>query len=332
MQIIKASHEHMPHDIPPVQFIEKVGRTCYKSEDKITENSAEKFVTGLIKHGHMAMLEHETIFLSMNPARVKMMISEIYGMKKSPSFLNISTNIEPNIVSGSFRSFYDLFFAYLNKKEKVDTKSTLMHIARLLHMEFPSIFPEHLGQDSACMPEVDDMDVFLSVNHVISRENFVKTYQTHPDVIKKHLTHTVKFTCDRGVTHELVRHRVCSFAQESTRYCNYANGKFGNEITVIQPLFFQEGSEEYSIWKAGCEQAEQAYFALTQKGCSAEKARTVLPNSLKADIIMTATEEEWQHIINLRAKDVTGKAHPQMKEIMVPWMEELKKITKNRIF
>ena len=150
----------------------------------------------------------------------------------------------------------------------------------------------------------------------------------------RHLTHTVLFVCDRGVSHELVRHRPCSFAQESTRYCNYGNDKHGNQITVIEPFFYAEpGREkEYEIWKKSCEVAEKSYMDLLAIKRSPQEARSVLPNSLKTEIIMTATEDEWQHIINLRAIGTTGAPHPQMKEIMLPWAKELAEITNGRIF
>lgn len=118
--------------------------------------------------------------------------------------------------------------------------------------------------------------------------------------------------------------RDASFGQESTRYCNYQKGKFGGEITVIKPVFFEEGSEEYEVWKEGCKCAEMSYILLTQKlGVVAQEARDVLPQSVKADIAVTTNCYEWRHIFNLRACDATGPAHPQMKEIMVPlFLEE----------
>jgi thymidylate synthase (FAD) len=103
---------------------------------------------------------------------------------------------------------------------------------------------------------------------------------------------------------------------ESTRYCNYSKGKFGQEITVIEPCFYKPGSGAYAIWKEGCEQAEKAYFKLIALDRKAQEARDNLPTSVKTDLIMTATENEWQHIINLRYHGTTGAPHPQMKEVM----------------
>ena len=144
----------------------------------------------------------------------------------------------------------------------------------------------------------------------------------------EHCTFTVKFVCDRGVSHEIVRHRIASFAQESTRYCNYSADKFGNEITVILPFFFDTGmgtasnSAVYEEWKTACEVAERAYFKLLEYGAKPEEARSVLPNSLKTEIVVTMNLREWRHFFKLR----TAKAaHPQMREITTPLLETLKR-------
>ena len=143
----------------------------------------------------------------------------------------------------------------------------------------------------------------------------------HHSVIE-HAAITVRFICDRGVTHELVRHRLASYSQESTRYANYSKDKFGREITVIKPLFWDEDSPEYSAWKEAMENAEQSYLKLIDLGARAEQARAVLPNSLKTEIVMTANIREWRHVFALRCSKA---AHPQIREIMLPLLEELHK-------
>ena len=143
----------------------------------------------------------------------------------------------------------------------------------------------------------------------------------HHSVIE-HAAITVRFICDRGVTHELVRHRLASYSQESTRYANYSKDKFGREITVIKPLFWDEDSPEYSAWKEAMENAEQSYLKLIDLGARAEQARAVLPNSLKTEIVMTANVREWRHVFALRCSKA---AHPQIREIMLPLLEELHK-------
>ena len=139
------------------------------------------------------------------------------------------------------------------------------------------------------------------------------------EAMLEHSFLSVKFTCDRGVTHELVRHRLCAFAQESTRYCNYSGKKFGRNVKFVIPYFFNE--EQLAMWTDACVRAEQAYFDLLNMGASPQEARTVLPNSTAAEIVMSGNYREWRHILRLRtAKD----AHPQMREIMCPLGEELK--------
>lgn len=143
------------------------------------------------------------------------------------------------------------------------------------------------------------------------------------EAMLEHSFLSVKFTVDRGVTHELVRHRLCSFAQESTRYCNYFAEKFGRSVKFVIPSFFAQGDrqEELKIWTKSCEEAEKAYFALLDKGATPQEARTVLPNSTAAEIVMSGNYREWRHILKLRAAQ---DAHPQMREVMRPLGEELK--------
>ncbi len=176
-----------------LSLIEVAGRTCYKSEDKITEGSAEKFVRGIVKRGHHAVIEHGVL--------------------------------------------------------------------------------------------------------------------------------TVRFTCDRGVSHEIVRHRLASYCQESTRYCNYSKEGFGSEIAVIEPVGLHPGSEAYDVWKKACLRAELAYFDLLTIGCSPQDARSVLPNSLKTEVVMTANIREWRHFIKLRA---ARAAHPDMRVVATKLHELLR--------
>lgn len=140
------------------------------------------------------------------------------------------------------------------------------------------------------------------------------------EAMLEHCSISVKFICDRGVSHEIVRHRIASFAQESTRYCNYVKDDFGSEITVIKPLFLQEGTDGWWHWKNSCEEAEKAYFNMLGWGCTPQEARAVLPNSLKTEIVVTMNLREWRHFFKLRVIGTTGKPHPQMKEVAEPVM------------
>lgn len=146
-----------------------------------------------------------------------------------------------------------------------------------------------------------------------SAEKFIRNIikRGHESVLE-HGSISVKIICDRGVTHEIVRHRLASYSQESTRYCNYSAEKFGNEITVIKPCFWAEDSAEYAIWKESMELLEKNYMALLSAGAKPEQARSILPNSLKTEIAVTMDIREWRHFFRLRADK---KAHPQMREI-----------------
>lgn len=142
------------------------------------------------------------------------------------------------------------------------------------------------------------------------------------EAVLEHFNITVKFICDRGVSHEIVRHRLASYCQESTRYCNYSKDSFNNEITVIEPLFLIPDTFGYDEWKEACQTAEGAYFNLLEWGCTPQEARAVLPNSLKTEVVMTANLREWRRFFRLRC---TKAAHPQIREIAIPLCKELQK-------
>lgn len=143
------------------------------------------------------------------------------------------------------------------------------------------------------------------------------------EAMLEHFSFSVKFIVDRGVSHELVRHRVASFAQESTRYCNYGHE---GEITVIKPLYLSDCGEDYNIWRKACVVAEKQYLDMLAYGFSPQEARAVLPNSLKTEVVMTANLREWRHFFSLRACGTTGKPHPQMLEVTVPLLKEIKSL------
>jgi thymidylate synthase (FAD) len=155
-----------------------------------------------------------------------------------------------------------------------------------------------------------------------SAEKFLRSVLTrgHESLIE-HVSITVRVICDRGVTHEIVRHRIASYSQESTRYCNYSADRFGNEITVIKPLFWSESSKEYELWKQGLENCERVYFELLNAGATPQEARSVLPNSLKTEIVMTMNIREWRHFFTLRC---SAAAHPQMQQVAMMILEQFK--------
>jgi len=155
-----------------------------------------------------------------------------------------------------------------------------------------------------------------------SAEKFVKMILDlgHESVIE-HEKVTVRVICDRGISHEIVRHRIASYTQESTRFCNYSKGRFGNEITVIKPCFWDDGSKEYKIWRDAMENAERAYMELIKLGAKPEEARSVLPNSLKTEIVITMNLREWRHFFKLRT---SKRAHPQMREVATSLLQAFK--------
>jgi len=144
----------------------------------------------------------------------------------------------------------------------------------------------------------------------------------HESVIE-HEKITVKIICDRGVSHEIVRHRIASYSQESTRYCNYSKDKFGNELTFIKPIFWEETSDEYKIWHEEMKRSENSYLKLISLNVSPEQARSVLPNSLKTEIVVTMNLREWRHFFKLRT---SKRAHPQMREISIPLLNKMKEL------
>ena len=260
VEIIKQEEYDLNHIF---KFIELAGRTCYKSEDKITENSSKEFVDRMIKSGHCAMLEHGTVHLTIPSVNMSDMVIYKY-------FLNPYSKI-----------FIDRINTYITTNYRV-----------LVENEW-----------------LDDLK-----------------YLSNPGLFHPRRT-TVKFICDRGVSHEFVRHKVFSFAQESTRYCNYTKDKFNNELTFIIPCWIKDLKEgnyyafcEYhhaetdpcKEWFAACMNAEHVYIELIEKGWKPQEARSILPNSLKTELIMTGFDSDWRHFFKLRC---APNAHPQAKEL-----------------
>lgn len=294
-------------DMTPEQFIERVGRTCYKSEDRITEDSAAKFVSNLIERGHEAMIEHWNLIFKTNAGTYDEFKSDL-NLLIEGSNIPLTERLRPYlkftdcdfddnniryIVSGNMRAWRD--FA----KACVIGLGLIPQYMWGMVRNYPLFFPEY----QTYVPEtfVNNLFIPISVDELNKFERNI-----HQDV-------TMKFICDRGVSHEIVRHRVASFAQESTRYCNYGKDKFGKEITVVRPTWCVEGDDKYEAWRSGCRFAEAAYFTLLEnRGCTPQEARSVLPNSLKTEIIVTMNLDGWNHFFDLRC---AAGAHPDMREL-----------------
>ncbi|MGN9147299.1 FAD-dependent thymidylate synthase [Clostridium sp. HCP1S3_A12] len=156
-----------------------------------------------------------------------------------------------------------------------------------------------------------------------SAERFVKSIiaRGHESVLE-HVNISVRVICDRGVTHEIVRHRIASYSQESTRYCNYSNDKFGNELTFIRPIFSDKcDAGMMDTFEVACEEIEKKYFAMVKCGATPQEARSILPNSIKTEIVMTMNLREWRHFFLLRCDKA---AHPQTREIANMILKEFK--------
>ena len=265
--------------------IERAGRVCYKSEDKITEASAGEFINRMIKLGHGAILEHGTVYLKAK--------TKVYGGMGSETVecpLDKYAKNPYSVVTGDNTSIPNYLYVTTNLRVLVENKW------------------------------FDDLK-----------------YQCEPTEFHEKRV-TVKFVCDRGVSHEFVRHRVFSFAQESTRYCNYSKDKFNNCVTYILPNWCTKVNiEDYErnpklIYNAngtltdneisflcGLYDNEERYLELLENGWKPQEARAVLPNSLKTELVMTGFAKDWEHFFKLRD---AGSAHPQARELAQPLHEE----------
>lgn len=265
--------------------IERAGRVCYKSEDKITETSAKEFVERMIKSGHGAMLEAGTIYLR-------------YDFKAREDSNRVACNL------------------WSKYKENIYSKAV------------------------QAQPILGVLDGFVAITsnfRVLVENNWLDDLKYLCEPTEFHeKRYTVKFICDRGVSHEFVRHRVFSFAQESTRYCNYSKDKFGNEVTFIEPCWLEdynyEGNTYYNGFLVALRAAEANYFDLMKKWedripdkryktgfrnnpWTPQQARAVLPNALKTELVMTGFVSDWEHFFKLRD---AGNAHPQARELAHP--------------
>lgn len=298
MKIVDQSAVLLRHDLPPYEFIEQVARTCYKSEDKIKPGSAEKMVNALVKSRHFAMLEHEYIYMVVDNS----IWNVITGLpSKDNKFLNFVAFDRCNVISGSYRAWLEWVEEQKKLLEYADNWQ-ICTVLDILHAYDDNLFPDWYYS-------VDGTDIKDA--KIISRIEMEKLCESYNEPSTA-LPHTIRFITSRSIANELVRHRMASFAQSSQRYIDY--GKAG-EIEVISPLI-DPSYPQYNDWHYAMIMCETQYNNLRDKGIAPQIARGVLPNDCKTEIVVTATEEEWQHIINLRYFCTTGAAHPQMIQLM----------------
>jgi len=344
MIIIPASYEVYSNP-DPLKKIERIARICYKSEDKICEGSDIKMIKNLVKRQHYAMLEHASVCVEVNPELYNDVMNSLdytehtlydstffYSFKKTRKpyllFTHLHTqneNLKDHyVISGNIRAWLEAF----------EMMAKEFGIPEALYNVIVEATGGEDGPIAFSRPRYEELANSKNIFADYSSKHSNGGYQycaLIEDVTKltpqERIVHedmTVIFTVDRGVAHELVRMRDCSFAQESTRYCNYASDKFGSNITFIKPFEFDNKSHEYWIWSNTMKSIESSYLALIDNGIKPQMARSILPNSVKSTIAVTTNLREWRHIFNLRACDATGPAHPQMKEVMIPLFKEVR--------
>ena len=272
--------------------IELAGRTCYKSENKITDDSAVKFVKGLIKRQHTAMLEHAVVVFQLYHDQWADITSYIAYLNRQ-KFINVTfeydlkTEKSRYLVSANIRAICE--------------RGINDPLFRELVKNYPDLA---YGCDDLSYNFYED--IYAKIVDLNDFDNLTA------DEKEKHYYKTFRIITDRGVTHELVRHRLCSFAQESTRYVNYKDG-----LSIALPSDFYDRSSEAQItYQKAFEYAEMFYRTLIELcGQTPQQARAVLPTATKTEIVVTTNFSEWSHIINLRYLGTTGAPHPDIKVV-----------------
>lgn len=282
----------------PYKKIEIAGRTCYKSEERITETSARKFFNDTVARNHAAMIEHAAFAFLVDPD-----CRNFFTDMQMAKYLNTTVVDGRHIVSGNIRAL----------NEYAPAKALLYAILEH-NIDYRTLCYALSDEDVAGGCKVSGIAKLIPASE----------YDTYLVTELEKLSHTYttfRFTEDRGVTHEHVRQRPASFGQESTRYCNYSKDGFGNELTYMTPTTFDSWAEKFKGMFMGLmSHIEYVYLAMVDKEdpdhLQPQQARAVLPQCIKADIVITADGLEWKHIFNLRYKGTTGKPHPDMQAIM----------------
>ncbi len=279
----------------PVVRIEHCGRICYKSEDQITPESAAPFVQKIIKHGHNSVTEMAACTLRLTLAE-----ELVAGFFRSePRYLQIDREPGGLLVTGTVRAFREQCLFHPEEPVSLAMAAFLRSRQPVLYADLPAT---GAGQEVG-----------------VAKLELAEVEKLPPERLARHRYLGVKFIINRAVTHEIVRHRPCSFLQESQRYCRYSQDKFSNQVSFIRPMFFKEHSEEMALWRRAMEETEQIYLKLLET-VSPQAARTVLPNSCKTELIVYANLVEWHHIFRLRT---TPAAEPSMREVMIPLCRDL---------
>ena len=291
MKIIDQSHEFL-HYADPIKLIEAAGRTCYKSEDKITEDSADSFARRIRRSGHHSVFEHAHICFKIRS------VTGYTWMKHHQ--LNTYFKFSPGrlLISGNFRAWGE-FLTNCASTQMPAPPHDITKIAEYLSDVYPAIFHRYF--------------------HSTSSKSYVPFREDEMTILEKkaHATRTCRFITNRGVTHEMVRHRPWAYSQESSRYVRY-----DGEMDFIRPVWLELHPCEPTLhWQKAMVYSELYYKQLLDAGWKAQRAREVLPNSLKTEIVCTAPLCEWKHMLGLRTSKA---AHPQIRALMQPVLVELK--------
>jgi thymidylate synthase (FAD) len=286
----------------PYKKIELAGRTCYKSENKISEDSAKKFVKSLINRKHEAMLEHQVF------------VFEVYDDSASyTEFLrrNNYLHVTSEIVCDKKNNYRNRVLVSGNVRA-ICQRGMNDPIYRALYKEYPDLC---YSVNPSSIELFDYADA-----RIVDIEKEINSFNIKE--IIEHVNFTFRIITDRRVTHELIRHRLCSFAQESTRYVNYKDG-----LSIALPSgFYDRPSEVQLVYQKAFEAANRFYHDLIEYcGQTPQQARAVLPNATKTEIVVTTNLKEWKHIINLRYFGTTGAPHPDIKFVIEKVFNELKK-------
>ena len=280
--------------------LEACGRICYKSEEKITKDSAMPFVKKIAEHGHNSVMEMAVVTLRVQCSAEQ--FAELLAVE--PKYLFMDRLDDEMLITGSIRSFREL---YERSGGTAIVEAMLAFMVTDHAYLFEGVWDG--GSDSGAVRNIRVRKLELR-----EIEGFTA------GLLARHRFCGVMFTVNRAVTHEIVRHRPCSYLQESQRYCRYSQDKFGSQVTFIKPMFFEEGTEEYGLWTKAMEDTEKIYLTLLESS-TPQAARTVLPNSCKTEIIVYCNLVEWKHIFRLRTSPA---AEPSMREVMIPLAAEMK--------
>lgn len=274
--------------------VELAARTCYKSEDKITDDSYESMYERLLKSGHTSCLEHGTIYL----------------------YLEIGSPLDD--LKYEEKSIIVKFFTKNKYSKVVTSRSNLNGLATI-----PTYYiTTNLRVIEEQFPFGDGFPKWDHHQLTVSRHQ-LESYMVNPqDVSKFSKRISVKFICDRAIATQILRHRVFSFAMQSQRYCNYSKGKFGREIIFIKPDY----DDKYPKFKEILKQTEEAYFYLLSVGWKPEQARKVLPNATATEVFVTGFLDDWEWFFNLRASHKFGKPDGEMLRLSEPLRDKFREL------